>query len=251
MSTLIVENYTRYYLEDLSQRDFHLEFTSPFRFIWGELVIEENNWGWLIQKLSQYLYDKYPQRKDELLNNFKTDWSKQKMFSTEKGTNFKSIADDLYVNCNQTALHSCWLIQDILSFYNVNPSEVKFYIFRSPAAEPKEIRQKFIDEFKQLFTKFLNANYRKTTDDANKIISNIENYINPIMNKISQSYNDARLFSNYKTAYIYLQNLHEKVADFYNNEKAQAIIRRYISYLKGYYKELEKNSPKDLGEFEL
>ena len=101
----------RYYVENLAVRDFTLEGSIPYQLEIFDKVVQDNSWGNFLCKVVLLLLDKYPEKREDIVN-FRTDWTKVPMFTVERKTNSKPIYNDLFLNCNHTALHSCWLLQD-------------------------------------------------------------------------------------------------------------------------------------------
>lgn len=235
-NTIVFEGKKRYYVEDLAKRDFTLENTTPHLLKIDDYDFVENAWVEMVRNLTAYLILKYPNKKSKI-SNFKTEWSKSNIFSTTPRTNFKQLDENLYVNCNHTALHSCWLIQDLLDFFEVDKSKIYFLIHRTPYAEPDDARKYFISKFKEEFALYLSMSQNKSKENIDKITSNIEKHMDPIQAKLSKSYDSLMLFednlsfTNYAIKFM-------KYIDFDSrmNDKAKMTMRRYIGYLKEFYK---------------
>ena len=58
-----------------------------------------------------------------------------------------AIFDNLYINTNHTAVHSVWLIQDLLDFYCVDKENVTLLIKRPPSIEPQEVKDYITNTF--------------------------------------------------------------------------------------------------------
>ena len=226
----------RYYVEDLTKRDITLECATPHILKINDIELKENSWVELIRNLSAYLISTSNIGKEKILD-FKTEWSKKKMFSDLEETNFKMIDDNLYVNCNHTADHSCWFIQDLLDYFNIDKSKVYFLIHRPPFCEPKDAKEFFKNKFKEEFSLLLKYNYHKDDISISKTLSNIENYMNPILAKLSKSYNDFMLFDYYLTFIYYQIKFVEEIdSNLRYSDKNKIIMKRYLEYLKQYYK---------------
>jgi hypothetical protein len=233
---VVFEGSKRFYIEDLSQRDYSLENTCPHRMEILGNVIETSSWGELIEKIIPCLLTAYPEYKSNIVS-FKTDWSKAVMFSVDRKTNFRQIYDDLFVNCNHTALHSCWFIQDLLDFFKINKSKVLLLIHRPSSAEPKKVKDYVEKRFKREFKNFLVFQYNKDEEYADKVIRNIDKYLNPILAKISKSYNNFYLFDSNLTLSNYSKKVREKIdASLKFDDKAKKTLNRYIDYIIEYYK---------------
>ncbi len=235
-NTIVFEGKKRYYVEDLTKRDFTLENTTPHLLKIDDYDFVENAWVEMTRNLTAYLILKYPNKKSEIFN-FKTEWSKSNIFSTTPRTNFKQLDEKLYVNCNHTALHSCWLIQDLLDFFGVDKSKIYFLIHRTPYAEPDDTRKYFISKFKEEFALYLSMSQNKSKENIDKITSNIEKYMDPIQAKLSKSYDSLMLFEDNLSFMNYAIKFMKYIdSDSRMNDKAKMTMRRYIGYLKDFYK---------------
>ena len=77
----------------------------------------------------------------------------------------------------------------------------------------------------------------KSEDSIDKIISNIEKYMNPIQAKLSKSYDSLMLFEDSLSFTNYAIKFMEYIdSDSRMNEKAKMTMRRYIGYLREFYK---------------
>ncbi len=234
--TIVFEGKKRYYVEDLTKRDFFLENTTPHLLKLDDYEISENSWVEMIRNLTAYLLFRFPEKKNAVVN-FKTDWSKSDIFSSTPRTNFRQLEANLYVNCNHTSLHACWLIQDLLDFYEIDKAKVYLLIHRAPSAEPESARKYFIAKFKEEFSLYLSISHGKSKESIEKIISNIEKYMDPTLAKLSKSYDSLMLFDDSNTFFNYAAKFNEHIdSDPKTPEKIKPIMKRYIGYLKEFYK---------------
>ena len=126
---VVFEGKRRYYVEDLTQRDYILENTTPYQLNLLGHAIDEISWVQLLCRVTELLLDIYPEYQEKILS-FKCDWSKAVMVTLQPKTNYKPIKGGYYLNCNHTALHACWFLQDLLDFFGVDKSTVIFLIHR-------------------------------------------------------------------------------------------------------------------------
>jgi len=234
---VVFEGKRRYYIENLTVRDYLLENTTPYQFELAGHALEDGAWTGMICKVSKLLLKLYPQYEEKIIE-FRSPWTKASIFSVEARTNFKEIHEGLYVNCNHTALHSCWLIQDLLDYFNVDKASVSLLIHRPCSAEPPKVRKYIEKRFKKGFTQFIIAHYHRSKEQAEKVIMNIEKYLNPMLVKISRSYNNLFLFDDNATLSNYIKKIREQIASSLRiDEKAKTILNRYLDWLVKYYKE--------------
>ena len=166
---VVFEGKKRYYIEDLSQRDYFLENTTPYQLEFQGNIIEESSWGNLLCKFALLLLNLYPQFNDSIYT-FQVPWSKTTIFSKEIKTNYKKLREDLFLNCNHTALHSCWLLQDLIDYFNIDKSTIHFLIHRPSGAEPKKVKDYIENRFRKDFVFFLKSKHNKTEEKAEKIL---------------------------------------------------------------------------------
>ncbi len=235
-ANIVFEGRKRYYKEDLTQRDYFLENTTPYKLYIFEYVLEEGAWGEMIRSLASLLISIYNVDKETLMS-YKCGWSKAAMFTAEKKTNHKMVDEGLYVNCNHTALHGCWFIQDLLDLFNVNKADVTLLIHRPSGAESKEVKEYLLRKAKHEFAEFLVFAYEKDQQYANKVITNIEKYINPLLRKISKSHVDFFLFDDTAVLSNYIKKVRELIEWKMNvDEKVRKMLNKYLDYIVAFYK---------------
>lgn len=234
---VVFDGKRRYYIEDLIERDYSLENTTPYQLDILGRAIEEHSWGNLLYRTTELLLDLFPEYREKLLE-FKCPWTKAQMFSLEEKTNYKPINGGFYINCNHTALHSCWFLQDLLDYFKIDKSSVSFLIHRPSSAEPKKVKDYVEQRFKRNFADYIKIHYQKDAEYADKVIRMIEKYLNPMLIKISKSYTNLFLFDDNATASNYIKKIREMIDGNYRMEdKAKKALNRYLNYLQQYYKE--------------
>lgn len=233
---IVFKGKRRYYIEDLSERDYYLENTTPYQLKIMDNTIEATAWGVMLCRLTVLLLELFPQyRKNILL--FKCPWSKAVAFSNEPKTNYKKIEEGLFLNCNHTALHSCWFLQDLLDFFSIDKASVSFLIHRPSSAEPKRVKEYIEKRFKKGFAEFLITHYQKSEENANKAIINIEKHLNPILASISRSYTNYFLFDDNATMHNYIKKTRGIIGNSIKHDvKAKEILNKYLDWLISYYK---------------
>lgn len=226
----------RLYGVNLTKRNYDLENTTPYSLSVPGCVFEETAWGELIRMMVTYYFDLYPDKEMGALA-FKCDWSKQYMFSNVKKTNYRQLKENLWVNCNHTALHACWLIQDLLAFFGVEPKDAALIVHRPSAVEPSPVREEIKKETIGDFKEYLATVKDKSGASIERIVSNIETYLNPLLVNLRRSYNDFFLFQSYSYCYNYGAEVRKVIATKYS-EKNREILNRYIDYLIDFYRVL-------------
>lgn len=233
---VVFEGKRRYYVENLSERDYTLENTTPYQLEVLNTVIAENAWGLLLCKVVDLLLSKYPKYMDSI-TSFSCPWTKAIMFSKEIKTNYKPLSGGLFINCNHTALHSCWFLQDILDYFGIDKSKVTFLIHRPCSAEPKRVTEYIEKRFKRGFIDYIVMSYQKSEEYGEKVVKNIEKHLNPILRKVSKSYTNLFLFDDNATLANYVKKIREIVnLSVRYDEKSKRILNKYLNYLSEYYK---------------
>ena len=233
---LFFDGSKRFYIEDLSKRDYVLEFTTPASFSFQNIKIECTSWKKLLPKIVNEFLNFSPKTNEELFS-FQTSWTKQKIFTTNKVTNSEQLKNGLFIACNFTAIHSVWLIQDLISFFKIDLASCELIIHRTPFCEPIEIKKALVKTQKENFSKYIKKTYLFSDERISKIINNIDKMADSILPKITKSYNNIWLFDVNLNAYNYIVKLREYAKAHYpTNEKYLSQVERYCLYLLNFYK---------------
>lgn len=236
--TIILNGAKRYYVEDLTKKDYFLEHTIPHQLTLLGETIEEHSWVGLLCKVVNILQEAKPKSHDELLS-FRCSWSKKAMFSKTKLTNYRELDCGLYLCCNNTALHSCWFLQMLLDFFEVDKSTVELLIHRAPAAEKREVREAFEHKFKVEFEEYLSS-VLENKDDAVEVVNLLFEKINPMYAKTEKSYNNMFLFDDATMAYSYITKFSKPFLGQFPL-KDRAFPEKAIGLLLDFYKVFLKN----------
>lgn len=233
---VVFEGKKRYYIEDLSQRDYRLENTTPYQISIAGHAISATAWGKMLCETVNFLLEQNPLTDEQLLA-FRTEWTKSVIFSVVKKTNFKLINNGLYLNCNHTALHSCWLLQDILNLFSVDVASTTLLIHRPCSAEPANVRDYIEKRFKNGMLEYLVINQQLSEENAHVIINIISTQLNAILATISRSYTNFFLFDDSSVLHNYAKNVREKIAQTSNiNADAKELLNLALDYLLKYFK---------------
>ena len=223
---IILKGNERFYIENLNERDFVLEGATPVYLLIDDKYISERSWIGIIPKLAIFLQSKNTKTKQELLN-YRTEWTKSQIFSEDKRINFKPVFDGLYINTNMTAVHSVWLIQDLLLLFGEDISKVTLLIKRPPSIEPKEVRDYVKSEIKMHFADYLRAK-KMDQESITKVISGIET-MNKYLAKISKPYCDFYLLDNTYTIANYKSRFIKDCSKYVNwTEKQMLLVKKYL-----------------------
>lgn len=233
---IVFEGRKRYYIEDLSCRDYMLENTTPYKITLNGVTIEAHAWGLLLCEIVSLLLSIRPKSKEELLS-FRCKWSKKPVFALTAKINHKFVKNGIFLNCNHTALHSCWLLQDLLDFFEVEKSATLLLIHRMPKAEPKEVKEELEREFKAGFYDYLLNNHNKTNKEIVEIINIIEFTLNPMLSNSKSGYNNLFLFDEQLAAYNYIKKLYNSVSKTMSIKERTPLLE-CMELLLDYYKEI-------------
>lgn len=163
--------------------------------------------------------------------NIKYSWSKTKVFSKIKRTNYTPFRD-LYLNTNHTSTHALMSIQCLLRAYDVDPKECYLLINRHPIAEPVDVREYIINRERRGFAKSLLAR-RFSFARVYKILSNFD-VVNKLLTKTSPSFDNFYLFDDY-----YFTNYKSKVIEkanlaYQDKPLNIVLVKRYLDYYDEY-----------------
>ena len=203
---LLYKGNKRYYVEDLTSRDFTLENTAPYILTIFDKRIEKHAWGVFLVEVIDYLVERTSKTIEDMENFKGGNWTNKKIFSLDEKTNHKALKNGMFLNCNNTALHSCWLLQDLLKFFEIDTNDVSFIIHRSHSAEPKEVKEYVRRETKGKFNDYLLNVCGKTNEEILQITNNIDNVLNKILSQglyKTPSYVDFFLFDDLAGFYNY------------------------------------------------
>lgn len=233
---IVFIGHQRYYVEDLSKKDYLLENCTPFSLDLCGKNFLCGSWKQLLLDVVTHLLKNKPEMRDILLD-YKMPWSGKKAFSNTKDKCLEPVGAGIYLLCNFTALHACWFLQEILKLFEIDPKSCNFIIRRSPGGEPAECRDYFREQTKASF-KYYFVNLLKNSEErADKVIRNIEK-LNKYLAKVSASYDDFLLFDNYQM----FSNYKSKFLDYLAtipaiDEKNFNIADKYLNYLGEFYHE--------------
>lgn len=222
------------YDENLLERDFCLESTTPYRFSYKGTNIEEGTWKRLLPRIADFLFSISDKTTEEALQ-LRVDWTKQPFFySSEEKVNMAQLQNQLYLNCNFTAVHSVWCLQDLLDFFGIPREDCKLIIHRPCGAEPPEIRDYFLKSRKKDFSSYLKGVYQYDDERIAKIISNIDFFSKNYLAKFSKSYDNLFLLDSEAVVYSYMEKLVSEVEKG-GTEKQTKMVTRYVLFLKRFY----------------
>lgn len=234
--SIVFSGFRRNYVEDLTQRDYSLESCTPYQIRIGSTLLEDGSWGDILCKTVSCLLELKPEKRENI-ESFRCEWTKAAMFATTPKTNYKVIDANLYLNCNHTALHSCWLLQDLLEYFEIDKSSIVLLIHRPCIAERKELRVYLENEFKRGLKNYICSRSEKPNDHADKVVRTIEKYLNPILNSVSKSYPNFFLFDDTTIASGYIKKARDIISKSLKyDEKSKKILNKCLSYLFDFYK---------------
>lgn len=233
---MIIDGKRRRYVYPLPEKLFDLEHTCPDYLDIGGEHIEASSWGELIVKLTTYLLDLREEYQKRILL-FVAPWTKANIFVTEKRINHVEIKPGLFVNINHTALHSCWLVIDLLEYFSIDFSTCKLVIHRLPKAEPTEVRDYYREETKKELRVYLRRCKLFSDEKIEKVIRNID-YLNQVFAKRKSGYDDlylfddATMFGTMKSKFIT-----EFASSRPDKEKSEKLAKIYLGYLTDFYRD--------------
>ena len=222
------------YEVDLTKRSWDYECATPVKFIWKTYEIDDGAWKNIVPKIAELFFEHAPIPKEKAVS-FAFGWSKQKIFyETDSISNLMPLSNGLWVNCNQTATHSVWEIEDMINLFSLDMSDCRLIIHRPSSAEPQEIKDFFLQRNKSILKDHIKTKYGFDDAKIDKIINNIDYFNKKYLNRFSKSYDNLLLmdstttFSNYKDKLI-------KIVRKERNENNTKLVIRYMVYLTEVY----------------
>lgn len=234
----VTNGFDRTYVYDCFSKDYIFEFSTPMtlviKFPDEEIFLIDNRaWADLLPTLVNKLQDKYHKTDSELID-FRVDWSLSSIFSLKKDkVNMRKISDTLFFNINHTALHSFWLVGDLLKFYGVPTGKIQ--ICRGIRGEPKKVISFIELKMKELFKEYLKEEICLADEMIKTVLVNID-ILNGLLIKMKTA--NCNLYaqistqslSNCRSAFLSPDSL-------FGLMKSQDIDRcqQSLEYLKGFY----------------
>ena len=212
-------NGRRAYKIDLTTKHYAIDSYRPLTFLINGKPIDEGTWTRLIERLTNYLINKHSPDCVELLNH-RVEWSKTPIFlkNSTLPAHIK-LSNGIYVNCNRTATHLLWTIQEILVYFNFDLSDCELFVVIPQNKENTEVINHFYEENKTLIKKYLIEEEHYSEEKAKSFIA----FLNK-MDKLLIDFNSSFIsfilfettidFSNIKSRFI--KNVYPNI----RNEKA-------------------------------
>ena len=266
---ILTDGLQRLYVQSVSDRRLDMTGVTPVELIvyfsdtWGGRFVYKNSsetlntktyhfrersWSGLLTKLVNFLQESNPKTNEELLS-LTLSWSNAKLFRETKDiANSVKLENGLYFSFNYSAVHSSWVIDELLKAYGVYCGDL--IVHRPSFSEPKEV----VDAIKELrmnqFCDYLIHEKRLDEAKADTIVNAINGPLNKLLSKKNSYNNDFFVFDDA----IALANYKSKVvADLPYvtkwNEKQIKTAKKYLDYLTDFYTTLKleaKNHKNDL-----
>ena len=216
--------------------DYELDLTTPVSLKLNGKSFNESSWIHLLHHFGKDLIEEFhPEEKDLL--NYQSTWSKVPIFINRASINYKKLTPSLYMCCKFTAKESYTLILDLLKLFKIDPKDnLVIVVHRQPSSEPEEIQKKVIEDTKNEFKNYLMNEQNKTEDISLKIITNIEEKLDPFLRSITRTYNTFFHFDSLQQLTNYIGMYRKKILyDKKIPEKNKSIINRYLNYLSDFY----------------
>ena len=233
---IVFDGKHRRYVYPLPEKLFDLEFTSPEYLDIGADHLTSDSWANLVAKLASYLLDLREEYLGKILD-FAAPWTKSKIFTNEKKINHVEIKPGLYININHTALHSCWLIIDMLDYFAIDFNTCKLVIHRFHKAEPQDAREYFRKQIRIEFRAYLHKNKLLSDEKIEKVFKNLD-ILNKAFSKRSSGYDDLFL---YDDAALFGAVKCKFISEFANTrpdiENAEKLAKKYLDYLTDFYRD--------------
>ena len=227
----------RYYKENLHKRDFLLESCTPYYLQIGSDEFVDSTWIGMLQQACNYLIEESDFDQERIIS-FRVDWSKQSIFVKESTSHAHyKLKSGLYINVNHTAVHSCWLLQELLKFFEVNLDNCTLLVKKKPISETAEVKEYYQGLVKDMFCEYVTNDLHKTREFYEKCIKVLDK-IDVLFKREFKSFesiyllDDPTTFAACKSKFIkYINDLH-----FYSESQLELIKNRLDIYAKFVYK---------------
>ena len=198
---------------------------------------EETSWGELLRVTAIYLFETFPEKGSQ--RSFISNRLVKAGNSCFREENeFQRGLSRALVNCNHTALHAYWLLEDLLDFFGMCKDAAELVIHRPPSAEPGPAKLYFKNKCIADFKDYLSISKDKSPESIEKIARSIDAYLNPMLAEISNSYTDFFLFDSSAYCYNYAIKVRSSIEKSRWNERSKATLNRYLNYLVEFYRVL-------------
>ena len=225
----------RYYLYDLSKKEYDLEATTPVSLETIDHTFISSSWKDILLSVLRYYLEKYPAKREYFLK-YNYPWAPFCPFFEIPGTYNFEVANDLYLKCKLNAVHACWFLRDILNSFDIPLSSCRFILYRPPYSEPEECKNFFKKKTLEGFKFYCTSIKKYPLEKAEQIINNITK-LNKYLERMSKSYNDFFLFSDVNTFYIYKDKFIRYLEkERHVNSKVLNISKFCLTVLLNYYR---------------
>ena len=225
----------RCYKVDLFERTLFIEYSIPQLIVINNVEMFANSWSDLLVKTLNYLIEKLEISEEKLID-FQVDWSTKTIFSRIKNDNFfiGPLINFLYININHNATHLLWLLQDLLSYNNIEPGAVELYVKILPSKEEPEVREYYIDYYTNELKSFLINDLKYDKKKLNSFMSDFEK-VDSIFKKCFDSQVSILLLNTKQIYASYKSRLINKLKNEKDSEKYLSRIKSVLDIMTLYY----------------
>ncbi len=225
----------RYYIQSIVDRPYGLETTTPIMLEFNGKSFVTNSWKQLLVNVFRALLNERPSKRDEMLS-YVYPWNGKVPFYDQPDKYREVIGDEIFLLCNQSAQHACWLLRDVLLMFEVDLKKCKFIVHRPPHSEPKECREFYEYKIKNAFKYYYVTLLKHPEEKADRVIRNIEK-LNKILAKCSLAYDNFFLIDDNVTFTNYRIKLNEYIVkNKITDDKNLEIANKYLNILNDFYK---------------
>ena len=267
-NNVLTDGLERRYVQDVFEKRLDMDGVTPIMLAilkspeWGtgtgfcfhenpiRYDFENRSWVGLLEEVANYLQENEPKTNEELLN-FRVDWTSAVIFSEKKSlANMARLDCGLYLNLNHGAIHSSWLVGELLSFYGINYGTL--VVHRPSRSEPQEVVEALKGVRLRGFKNYLLGKVGVSDEKADKIVNTINGVFNRILKQVTSYFDDFFLFdsvsylSNYKTKAMEYMVLNTNFTEGQLNTA-----KKYLGYLTDYFTTLYKESKNHREDLEL
>lgn len=227
----------RYFVIDLSKRDYTVDFTTPFFMETTGYSSFQEKWPYLLVDIADYLIKKHQDINIDKILHFIPIWLGFNAFNKEADKGYVYVCKNIYVYSNLSDTKCLMLIQDLLLLFKEDPLKWKLLIYRPPCLLPEELKKEMKSDRVTSFRYYLGTLMHYDDKKVDTIVKNID-VINRYTPNISKIYSDIYLFN---SAYSFYINRKKLINYLFKNvifdTKNRELVKTYLNFLEGFYKD--------------
>lgn len=232
-----LEKLTRIYNISLDEKPFDVVFSLPLYFRVSDFIDKSNSWKDLVDNFVIYLFNAFPEKRN-ILYEYIPEWSNYHAYVNEQSPELRKVCDGLYAFNSFSAMHSIWLIVDLIKKYDLKGQKI-LKIKRYPGSESTKVAAITIKFMEESFFKYLRF-IGKSELNAKTLLANMSK-INKIQSTVSNSFTNFYLIDDQATlSRIKMEFFKKSFKSVFWSSKQLEIVRKTLDYYTDFFKDLNK-----------